>query len=751
MEENLPKKWNFNLSYSAYKMYCDSQLLFFFAKILKLKPQNETPDSYGAAGTVVHSVQDAYIEDRSIDTVALLNKLWDESKVSLMKTLTPRPLDKNDYLLYSKYGIEFVRDNIIEGNFEVEREFNFCKKEYDFLNMRGFIDLEVTMPNGDIYHYDWKTDSTASKKKHETQRLFYAWATWVTKGVVPKKSIWVYMHKKVVGKKGKAVTHSNEFTLFDVKKFDAVIRTFINDIKMKGKDIKKYDIGETRTPFNNYKQLCINEKQERQFADTKNVIGGMIQNNLIYFTHGLPTDLHKFSDKFFSYMVDNAHFIPAVKEGKWNGIIHMFKREKNGFLTLPFAYVNKLKDIILLWNKKKGTSYELNLTDMRHEQILDIKYNTKFKKSPFVLRPYQKEAVDIALDKKFLTLKLPPSSGKTLISSEIIKRVNKRTLFVCNRLELIKQTVETYEQHLGLEVGVMTEGELCVDKQFTVSGIQTLYAILKREDVSSKQLRNYLANVNVVVMDESHGVSDSSWWSMLQSTLRNVEYCVGLSATPFRNDAASLTMQSVVGFVEYEQTKKDLELLGFLCPTKSLFVKMTQPLDALESDDYQDNYNQFIVYHDERNNYILDFIKRHPHKKVMVVVTKLLHGEILNGLIPNSFFLNGSTPKKKRVSKMQEFKDSDDSFVMISMSSIVGTGLSIDKLDVLINASANRSRSLTIQMQGRTARLHDGKTMGYFVTFLDNGLFANAAREQLKILKEFDADIDIMTDGEILK
>ena len=100
---------------------------------------------------------------------------------------------------------------------------------------------------------------------------------------------------------------------------------------------------------------------------------------------------------------------------------------------------------------------------------------------------------------------------------------------------------------------------------------------------------------------------------------------------------------------------------------------------------------------------------------------------------------------------MKEFKNPESDMVLISMVKIVGTGLDVPSLDILINMSANKSNSDTIQLLGRAKRKYEGKTMGYYISFMDKGMFAGAAREQMLILKKYDEFIGILEHGEILK
>ena len=85
------------------------------------------------------------------------------------------------------------------------------------------------------------------------------------------------------------------------------------------------------------------------------------------------------------------------------------------------------------------------------------------------LRPYQTSAIQslrawFASGSKRIILYSPTGSGKTEISMYIIRRAqekNKKVIFVCNRVELVKQTSRRLDRS-GIIHGVIQGGNTCM-------------------------------------------------------------------------------------------------------------------------------------------------------------------------------------------------------------------------------------------------------------------------------------------------
>src|SRR5210317_712800 len=84
------------------------------------------------------------------------------------------------------------------------------------------------------------------------------------------------------------------------------------------------------------------------------------------------------------------------------------------------------------------------------------------RKKNMKLRPHQETAIEMIRESmrrghKRIMLAAPCSFGKTITAAAILKSAlekGKRGIFICDRVKLVQQTLEAFDQH-GLPFGVM--------------------------------------------------------------------------------------------------------------------------------------------------------------------------------------------------------------------------------------------------------------------------------------------------------
>lgn len=130
--------------------------------------------------------------------------------------------------------------------------------------------------------------------------------------------------------------------------------------------------------------------------------------------------------KWFSVRIPNAHFSPAYKQGKWNGIISFFN-EKNS--TLPIGMLKEFFNFCDFHKFTYGCSFDhTQLFEKMSDETFEKMTNVIFKDSNFTLRDYQKQAIQNSIKRKRGIVLSATGSGKS-----IVIYVLTRYLLACNR------------------------------------------------------------------------------------------------------------------------------------------------------------------------------------------------------------------------------------------------------------------------------------------------------------------------------
>lgn len=114
------------------------------------------------------------------------------------------------------------------------------------------------------------------------------------------------------------------------------------------------------------------------------------------------------------------------------------------------------------------------------------------------------------------------SFGKTIVAAHMMLEAhakNKRGVFICDRIQLVEQTIEKFEQ-VGLSCGVIQgiHEKTNPSAPIQVASIQTL------------SRRKMMLDFDFAIVDEAHTHYDSL--TKMMEAYNNVPF-IGLSATPY--------------------------------------------------------------------------------------------------------------------------------------------------------------------------------------------------------------------------
>lgn len=334
------------------------------------------------------------------------------------------------------------------------------------------------------------------------------------------------------------------------------------------------------------------------------------------------------------------------------------------------------------------------------------------------LRDYQIECVDKILNMKSNEKKiveLPTGAGKTIIMSELSRRINKKLLIVVDSTELRIQTLEKLKLVCGddieKEVGIV-QGDLNqIDKRITICTRQTLsYDNFKR-------LNSISNDYDYIIIDECHCAIEQ------QRKLLERINCkvVGFSATPFDS-----RLTEVYDDFIYRMSIEEMIEKGYLSTIKSYRIKTNVDISNVKTScgDLQQNDLDKAINIKQRNKLIVQAWKEKAsdRKKTIIYCNSISHAKLVadefnkSGIVAAS--VDSTLDEKERALILENFKNKDDIRVLTNCAVLV-KGIDIPKIDCIFTP-ITKSRQKWLQCLGRGLRPHNSKSNLLVLDMVDN-------------------------------
>jgi superfamily II DNA or RNA helicase len=199
-------------------------------------------------------------------------------------------------------------------------------------------------------------------------------------------------------------------------------------------------------------------------------------------------------------------------------------------------------------------------------------------------RDYQRQAVDHWLRERRGVVVLPTGTGKTLVAILCIAAVDRPTLVVTPKIDLMIQWAQELERCLGVRVGLVGAGT-CDYQPLTVTTYDSAYIHLER----------WANRYGLVVFDECHHLPGASYQEAAQAAL--APFRLGLTATPQRSDGGENLLPELVGPIVYQLDIRDVAG-EYLAPyqVQRLDVDLTES-ERLRYHHCRETYRRFVSEH----------------------------------------------------------------------------------------------------------------------------------------------------------
>lgn len=299
-------------------------------------------------------------------------------------------------------------------------------------------------------------------------------------------------------------------------------------------------------------------------------------------------------------------------------------------------------------------------------------------------------------------IQLPTGGGKTLLTAKMLQSAaqkNARSLFICHRRELIKQTHIAFNE-LNIHHGIIGAGfPFSARPMVTIASVQTL-----------KNKLNKIQEPKLIVFDECHHQSAKSW-DMVYNAFPNA-WIIGLTATPQRLDGSGLGKY----YPTMVQGPSVQELIdkGYLSPYK-IFAPGNIDVSKVHSrmgDFITSELASTIDKPTITGDAIKEYQKYANGKRAIVRGVSIEHSKhIANQFndagIPSAH-VDGTTPHQVRDSILQSFKEGK--ILVLSNVDLFSEGLDVPSVECVIDLRPTKSLILWLQFCGRALRPMENKT-----------------------------------------
>jgi len=312
------------------------------------------------------------------------------------------------------------------------------------------------------------------------------------------------------------------------------------------------------------------------------------------------------------------------------------------------------------------------------------------------LRPYQEQAVDeiraAFKDTKRVVLCLPTGAGKTVVFSEIVRRVLEKG----NRVAIV-----THRRELLSQAGKLNRCDILM--------VETLNNAIKRGKVD-------LNDYNLLVIDEAHIGNFSK-------VLEGFEgFVIGATATPVSKPAMARRYGKLVDSVGIA----DLIAQGYLCTPKTYAMhpvdtsKLASRMGEFTAQSLNDAFNKPKVF----EGVVDQFCSKWADKKAIVFcvnieATKATALQFARKLgFHRVFEVHSKLPAELRAQIMADYIASKDG-VLVNCG-IATTGFDCPDIEVVVVNRATQSVALWLQMVGRGSRPAPNKDAFTILDFGEN-------------------------------
>ena len=335
-------------------------------------------------------------------------------------------------------------------------------------------------------------------------------------------------------------------------------------------------------------------------------------------------------------------------------------------------------------------------------------FNLSLPHNPY---PEQLSAVEAARASNRGIIVAPTGTGKSLIITLLIHKLQVPTLVVVPSLELKHQLTQSLTKAFGSMKHLRVENVDALDHKTPIPGIKAL------------------------IIDEFHHSAAATYQKLNKYAWAPIFYRFGLTATPFRSDHnENLLLEGVLSNEVYRIRYQDAVKAKRIVPMEAYYLEL--PKTEVNGHTWSQVYSELVTNNEHRNQMIALLLARltAQNKATLCLVKEIKHGQALSNL-SGVLFANGQDGMSREL--IASF-NSEESRSLIGTVGVLGEGVDSRPAEFVLIAGLGRSKTQFMQNVGRGFRLYPGKESCKIIIFKDpsHKWTLQHYKEQCKILKE---------------
>ena len=418
--------------------------------------------------------------------------------------------------------------------------------------------------------------------------------------------------------------------------------------------------------------------------------------------------IHQELWRHFTYEVEGRQFIPAFKDGFWDGCIHLYndgRLYKGLFRELQrFAWQRGYK----CYNNSHGVSC--------YNPVGKIELPEGYEE-----RDYQIETIKHCVKNMRALILSPTASGKSLTIYSTIDYIQQnllqtKALIIVPTVSLVSQMSKDIDEYSKGKYTVKKikagEDKDCRHADIVVSTWQSL---LKEEP-------EFFSQFGIVVGDEAHRCTAKCLRHILES-MKGTKYRFGFTGSLDETKTNKMMLEGLFGPVMEASTTKKLIDDGTLSPFQIKSVVLKYKDEECKKKRHYLTEIDFLIKHQRRNCFIRNLANKVEGTTLVLFDRVEEHGRFLYNLIKEKadkpvFFLHGGVSADQREAVREQAESSD--IIIVASYGVYSTGVNIPRLMNVVFASPSKSRIKNMQSIGRVLRKHKDKKMAVLYDIADD-------------------------------